>query len=129
MGRKRPQRRRERGVWWYTRNNQRKKLNGRGWKESEESRGSGLQAVPLIQRFSGPLMGLVRENHQRERPGYALPIWAPRVDRGLTASPTSEASAMPVNFEALALCRSALYQRGLQERITAHSSSEREGPC
>lgn len=43
-------------------------------KESEESRGSGLQAVPLIKKFSGPLMGLARENHQGERPGCALPI-------------------------------------------------------
>ena len=73
MGRKRPQRRRERGVWWYTRNNQRKKLNGRGWKESEESRGSGLQAVPLIQRFSGPLMGLVREKTKGKGLGMLCP--------------------------------------------------------
>lgn len=46
-----------------------------GWgRKARSSRGSGLQSVPLIQRFSGPLMGLVRENHQGERPGCALPI-------------------------------------------------------
>lgn len=95
-------------------------------RKARSSRGSGLQSVPLIQRFSGPLMGLVRENHQGERPGCTLPIsewhWA-----GLLGW-TSEASAMPVNLEALALCLSALYQRGLQESATAHGSSEREGP-
>lgn len=99
-------------------------------RKARSSRGSGLQSVPLIQRFSGPLMGLVRENHQGERqgerPGCALPIsewrWA-----GLLGW-TSEASAMLVNLEALALCLSALYQRGLQECAAAHGSSEREGP-
>lgn len=37
-------------------------------------RGSGLPAVPLIERLSGALMDLVRENYQGERPGHALPI-------------------------------------------------------
>lgn len=79
----------ERGAWSYQEQSEEKKLNGRGWKREDgvgarSGRGSGLPAAPLIKRFSGALMGLVRENYQGEGLGMLCPLssvsgWGPRV--------------------------------------------------